>query len=109
MLDFVLTNKKGLVGNMKLKGRLGHSALETVEFKILRSARRVHSKLTALDFRRPDFRLFRDLLGRVPRDKGLEGRGTQESWVISKDHLLQSRSDASQQRSQAKTPGGLRG
>ena len=50
-----------------------------VEFKILRAVRRVHSKFTTLDFRRPDFGLFRDLLGRVPWDKALERRGAQES------------------------------
>ncbi|KFQ76045.1 hypothetical protein N337_12204, partial [Phoenicopterus ruber ruber] len=43
----------------------------------------------SLDFRRADFGLFRDLLGRVPWDKALEGRGAQESWLIFKDHLLQ--------------------
>ncbi|KFW77528.1 hypothetical protein N336_11811, partial [Phalacrocorax carbo] len=48
-----------------------------------------HSKLTALDFKRADFGFFRDLLGRVPWDKALEGRGDQESWLIFKDHLLQ--------------------
>ncbi|GAB0204250.1 nucleoside diphosphate kinase 6 [Grus japonensis] len=65
MLDLVLSNKEGLVGNVKLKGSLGHSDDEIVEFKILRAARRVHSKLTALDFKRVDSGLFRDLLGRV--------------------------------------------
>ncbi|MCQ4078456.1 hypothetical protein FK519_27115 [Klebsiella pneumoniae] len=75
MLDLVLTNKEGLVGNVELKGSLGCSDHEMVEFKILRAARRVHSKLTTLDFRRADFGLFRDLLGRVPWDKALEGRG----------------------------------
>ncbi|KFV97213.1 hypothetical protein N327_03267, partial [Fulmarus glacialis] len=48
-----------------------------------------HGKLTTLDFRRADFGLFRDLFGRVPWDKALEGRGAQESWLIFKDHLLQ--------------------
>ncbi|KFW64479.1 hypothetical protein AS28_12305, partial [Pygoscelis adeliae] len=48
-----------------------------------------HSKLTTLDFRRADFGLFRDLFGRAPWDKALEGRGAQESRVIFKDHLLQ--------------------
>ncbi|PKU33645.1 glycerol kinase [Limosa lapponica baueri] len=62
MLDLVLTNKEGLVGNVKLKGSLGCSDHETVEFKILRVVRRVHSKLTTLDFRRTDFGLFKDLL-----------------------------------------------
>ncbi|GAB0191026.1 hypothetical protein GRJ2_001567900 [Grus japonensis] len=89
MLDLVLTNKKGLVGNVKLKGSLGCSDHEMVEFKILRAVRRAHSKLTTLDFRRADFGLFRDLLGRVPWDKALEGRGPQESWLVFKDHLLQ--------------------
>ncbi|GAB0186142.1 mitochondrial enolase superfamily member 1 [Grus japonensis] len=82
MLDLVLTNKEGLVGNVKLKGSLGCSDHEMVEFKILREARRAHSKLITLDFRRADFGLFRDLLGRLPWDKALEGRGSQESWDI---------------------------
>ncbi|GAB0188073.1 hypothetical protein GRJ2_001272600 [Grus japonensis] len=89
MVDLVLTNKEGLVGNMKLKGSLGCSDHEMVEFKILRAVRRAHSKLTTLDFGRADFGLFRDPPGRVPSDKALEGRGAQESWLVFKDHLLQ--------------------
>jgi len=72
--------------------------------------RRACSKLTTLDFRRADFGLFRDLLSRVPCDKALEGRGTQDSWLIFKDHLPHALSSAFQQRgSQAETPGGLHG
>ncbi|GAB0183292.1 hypothetical protein GRJ2_000794500 [Grus japonensis] len=59
VLYLVLTNKEGLVGNVKLKGSLGCSVREMVEFKILRAVRSVHSKLAALDFRRADFGLFR--------------------------------------------------
>ena len=59
-----------------------------VEFKILRVSERVHTKLAALDFRRADFKLFRELLGRVRWDKDLEGREAQESWSIFKNHLL---------------------
>jgi len=66
MLDLVLTNKEGLVGNVKVKGSLGCSDHDMVEFKILRTARRVRSMLNTLDFRRADFGLLRDLLGRVP-------------------------------------------
>ncbi|GAB0183953.1 mitochondrial enolase superfamily member 1 [Grus japonensis] len=90
MLDLILTNKEGLVGDVKLKGSLGCSDHKMVEFRILRAARRAHSKLTILDFRRADFGLFRDLLGRIPWDKALEGRGAQDSWLIFKGHLLQS-------------------
>ena len=57
MLDLVLTNKEGLVGSVKLKSSLGCSDHEKMDFKILRAARRVHSKLTALDFRRADWPL----------------------------------------------------
>jgi len=77
------------VGNVKLKGSLGCSDHEMVEFKILRAGRWVCSKLTTLNFRRADFHLFRDLLRRVPWDKALEERGAQESWIIFKHHLLQ--------------------
>ena len=77
------------MGNVKLKGSLGCSDHEMVEFKILRAARRVHGKLTTLDFRRADSDVFQNLLDRVPWDKALQGRGVQESWLIFKDHLLQ--------------------
>jgi len=46
MLDLVLSHREGLVGNVKLKGNLGCSAYEMVEFKILRAVRRAHSKLS---------------------------------------------------------------
>ncbi|GAB0190215.1 hypothetical protein GRJ2_001486800 [Grus japonensis] len=89
MLELVLTNKEGLVGNVKLKGSLGCSDHEMMEFKILMAVRRAHSKLATLDFSRADYGLFRDLLGRVLWDKALEGRGAQDSWLVFKDHLLQ--------------------
>jgi len=50
-----------------------------VEFEILRAERGAQSKFTMLDFRREEFDFFRDLLGRLPWDKTLEGRGAQES------------------------------
>ncbi|PKU48058.1 dtw domain-containing protein 2 [Limosa lapponica baueri] len=78
MLDLVLTNKEGLVGNVELKGSLGCSDHKMMKFKILRAERRMHGKLTTLDFRRADFGLSRDLLGRVLWDKALEGRRAQE-------------------------------
>lgn len=42
-----------------------------------------------LDFRRPDFNFFRDMLGRIPWGMAMESRGIQESWLIFKDYLLQ--------------------
>jgi len=78
MLDLVLADKEGLVGNVKVKGSLGCSDHKMVEFKILRAERRVRSKLATLDFRRADFGLLRDLLSRMSWDKALEGKGAQE-------------------------------
>ncbi|PKU28198.1 glycerol kinase [Limosa lapponica baueri] len=89
MLDIVLTNKEGLVGNVKLKGSLGCSDHEIVEFKTIRAAQKMHSKLTTLDFRRADIGVLRYLHGRVTWEKALEGRGAQESWLVFKDHLPQ--------------------
>ena len=89
MLELVLTNKEGLVGNVKVKDSLGCSDYKIVEFKILRAARRVRKKFATLDFRRADFCLLRDRLGRIPWDKAPEGRKAQESWSVFKDQLLQ--------------------
>jgi len=71
-LNLVLTNKEELVGNVKLKDSTSFSDHTMVQFKIFRAARRAHSKLNTLDFRRADFGLFRDLLSRVRWDKALE-------------------------------------
>lgn len=74
-----LTNKEGLVGDVKVEGRLNYNGHEIVEFRILGGGSRAKSKITALDFRGSDFGLFNDLLSRLPWDKSLETRGAQES------------------------------
>lgn len=53
------------MNSMKLKDSLGCSDHEMLEIKFLRVSKRVCSKITALDFSRADFHLFRELLGRV--------------------------------------------
>ena len=55
MLDLILTNNEGLVGNVKLNSSLGCSDHEIVGLKFLRAARRAHSTLTALDFKRTEY------------------------------------------------------
>lgn len=88
MLDRFFPNKEELVGSVKFEGSLDCGDHE-MEFQILRAARKVHRKLTILDFRKADFGVFRDLPHRISWDKALEGRGTKESWLVFKDHLLQ--------------------
>lgn len=50
-----------------------------VEVEIFGAVMRTHNKLTAMAFRRAEFCLFKELLGRVPWDRALEGREAQES------------------------------
>jgi len=54
MLDLMLTNKEGLIGDVKAEGSLSCADHEMVEFKSPREASRAKSKLTTLDFRRAD-------------------------------------------------------
>jgi len=66
LLDLVLTNRDGLVEDVKSGGSLGCSDHEVVEFRILCGESRAVSRNTTLDFRRPNFGLFKDLLGGIP-------------------------------------------
>jgi len=43
LLDLILTNKEGLIGDVKIKGSLGCSDHEIVEFRIPRAGRRASS------------------------------------------------------------------
>lgn len=74
---------------MKVKGSLGCSDGEIVEVEIFGAVVRTHNKLTAMAFRRADFGLFKDLLGRVPWDRASEVRGAQESVLIFKHSIFQ--------------------
>jgi len=65
-----------------------------VEFRILREGNKANSRITTLDFRKVDFGLFNDLHGGIPRERVLERRGVQESWLIFKDHLIQAQEDS---------------
>jgi len=75
LLDLALSNKKGLVGNVKLKDSLDCSDHKVVEFQVPRAVSSAHSKLAPLYSRRADFGLFRNLLSRVPWALAGEKRG----------------------------------
>lgn len=74
---------------MKVRGSLGSSDHEIVEFAIREGGSRTASKITILDFLRDNFSLFRDLLGRIPWENALQGRGVQKLGLIFKDCFLQ--------------------
>jgi len=80
LLDLVLTNKEGLVEDVKVGGSLN--------VRILCGGRTAISRIKTLDFRRANFGLFKDLCGGIPWVRALEGRGVQESWSVFKHHFL---------------------
>jgi len=88
LLDLVLTNRAGLVEDVKAGGSLGCSDHEMVEFRILRGGSRAISRITALDFKRANFGLFKDLLGGIPWIRALEGNRVQESRSLFKHYFL---------------------
>jgi len=59
-----------------------------VEFRILRGGSRAISRIKTLDLRRANFGLFKDILGGIPWDRALEGRGVHERWSLFKYHFL---------------------
>ncbi|XP_068521397.1 uncharacterized protein [Anas acuta] len=87
-LDPLFTNREGLVGDVAVGSCLGQSDHEMVEFSILGKARKGNNKTAVLDFQRADFELFRTLVGRVPWEAVLKGRGVQEVWALFKKEIL---------------------
>lgn len=75
LLDLILTNKEGMVGDVKVGCSLGSSDHEIIEFNIMQGRKRAISKIETLDFMKANFGLFRDFLGRIPWERALEGRG----------------------------------
>ena len=54
-----------------------------VEFKIFSVMRKKDSRVTTLDFRIANFKLF----SRVPWESAFEGLGVHECWSVLKKHL----------------------
>jgi len=88
LLDLVLTNKEGLVEDVKVGGRLSCSDHEMVEFRILRGESRAISRIKTLDLRRANFGFFKELLGGIPWASVLEVMGVQECWSLFESHFL---------------------
>ncbi|XP_048789274.1 uncharacterized protein LOC125687934 [Lagopus muta] len=87
ILDLLFVNGKGLVGDVKIGGRLGHSDHEILDFSILVEPQRGVSRTATLDFWRADFKLFRTMVERVPW-VALESMGAQEGWEYFKEIVL---------------------
>jgi len=94
LLDFVLTNKEGLVEAVMVKGSLGCSKHEMVEFRISCGRNRIPSRITTLYFSRANFGLLKQLLGEIPWDRLLEGKRALDSWLAFKDCFSQAQDES---------------
>ena len=84
ILDLLFVNREGLVGNVRVGGRLGHSDHEMLDFSILVGPQKGVSRTATFDFQKADFSLFRTMVERVPWEVVLEGMEAQEGWEYFK-------------------------
>jgi len=56
--------------------------------------RKKHSRVATLDFRRANFKLFKELFRRVPWKSTFEGLGVHECWSVFKNDLLEAQEQA---------------
>ena len=88
ILDLLYVNRKGLAGDVKVGGCLGHSDQEMLHFSILAAPQRWVIRTATLGFWRADFNLFRTMVERVPWEVVLENVGAQEGWEDLKEVFL---------------------
>ncbi|GAB0203778.1 hypothetical protein GRJ2_002843400 [Grus japonensis] len=93
-LDLLFANREGLVGDVMIGGHLGHRDHEMIEFLILGEVKRVASRNATSDFWRADFGLLRRLVGRVPWEAVLKGKGVQEGWTLVQKEILKAQEQA---------------
>uniref|UniRef100_K7F0W4 Reverse transcriptase domain-containing protein n=1 Tax=Pelodiscus sinensis TaxID=13735 RepID=K7F0W4_PELSI len=67
--------------------------------RILTKGRKESSKIHTLDFRKADFDSLRDLMGRIPWDANMKGKGVQDSWQYFKEALLKAQKETIPTRS----------
>ena len=71
LLDPAPSNRNGLVRDVKVRGSLGCSDCEMVEFRTLCGRRKALNKIATLNFRRASFDHFKGLLGGIPSIRAL--------------------------------------
>jgi len=86
-MDLLFVSREGLMGDMMVGSRLGHSDREMMEFSVLGEVRRGVSRTATVDSWRVDFDLFRTLVERVPWEAVLQGKGVQEGWTFFKKEV----------------------
>ena len=91
-------NGESLMGEMATGDCLGHSDHDhdrdqVVKFKSFGDRRKIYIQTPALDMRRADFRLLRELVNKVPWET-FESIGVCCCWSLFKYHLLRAQKQA---------------
>ena len=84
----LLTNAEEIIKSVKVGGSLGCSDHALVEFVILRNVGLAKSGVRTLNFGRANFKLFKELLAKIPWDAVLKDKDVEESWLLFKDAFL---------------------
>lgn len=87
LLSVIPTNSKDLEGHGKVREGLGCTDQEMMEFRIQRKGNKAKSRITALNFSRADFALFRGLLVKVPQGTTVGRRRVQESLLFFRNRV----------------------
>ena len=94
LLDLLFVSREGLVGDVMVGSCLSHSDHKMVEFKIFSVMRKKDNEVAALDFRRANVKLFRELFSRVPCESAVEGLGVHKCWSVFKEQLSEAQDQA---------------
>lgn len=71
-----------------VRGCLGCSDHEIVEFILLRNMEQTKSKIRRLNFKKDKFQLFRELVNKTSWESVLKVMGTEQSWQITGEAFL---------------------
>ncbi len=82
-LGLVLAKEEESVREVKIGGGLGCSDRASEEFAIRRDAGLAKSRARTLNFRRANFRLFKELLDEISWEAVLRDNGAQRGWLLS--------------------------
>jgi len=77
-----------IIKGVKIGGSLGCSDHALVEFVTSRNVSLAKSGVRTLNFRRDNFKLFKELLAQIPWDAVPKDKDVEESWLLFKDAFL---------------------
>jgi len=87
LLDVLLAIVEDIIKGIKVGGSLGCSDHALVEFVISRNVGLAKSGVRTLNFRRVDFRLFKEF-AKISWDAVLKDKDVEESWILFMDAFL---------------------